>query len=256
MLPFFARTLTRREMALGCAVLSLALLLSALPAALRWGQAQLDTGALLCADTLRFHIRADSDSPADQTVKLAVRDAVLAYADVHCTAQDKPTALRWAAENLPALELTARAVLARRGIFSTVTVQLVEMYFDTTRYGKNWWCVLYPGLCRSACGTYALPEENDLVCGSYVVRFKCVEWWQRVTASREDKVLVETASPSQARSKDGEGKNAMAHLPTALHTLSWKECDHNGDPRLLFVDSKGLLRPGRSPGADLAERRA
>ena len=49
MLPFFARTLTRREMALGCAVLSLALLLSALPAALRWGQAQLDTGALLCA---------------------------------------------------------------------------------------------------------------------------------------------------------------------------------------------------------------
>ena len=52
MLPFFARTLTRREMALGCAVLSLALLLSALPAALRWGQAQLDTGALLCADTL------------------------------------------------------------------------------------------------------------------------------------------------------------------------------------------------------------
>lgn len=165
MLPFFARTLTRREMALGCAVLSLALLLSALPAALRWGQAQLDTGALLCADTLRFHIRADSDSPADQTVKLAVRDAVLAYADVHCTAQDKPAALRWAAENLPALELTARAVLARRGIFSTVTVQLVEMYFDTTRYstgilpagryqalridlggnarhGKNWWCVV------------------------------------------------------------------------------------------------------------------
>ena len=240
MLPFFARTLTRREMALGCAVLSLALLLSTLPAALRWGQAQLDTGALLCADTLRFHIRADSDSPADQTVKLAVRDAVLAYADVHCTAQDKPAALRWAAENLPALELTARAVLARRGIFSTVTVQrvartvlagrgsfapvrvyLVEMYFGTTRYaasalpagryqalridlggnarhGKNWWCVLYPGLCRSACGTYALPEENDLVCGGYVVRFKCVEWWQRMTASREDQVLVETASPSQA----------------------------------------------------------
>ena len=279
MLPFFARTLTRREMALGCAVLSLALLLSALSAALRWGQAQLDTGALLCADTLRFHIRADSDSPADQTAKLAVRDAVLAYADARCTAQDKPTALRWAAENLPALELTARAVLAGRGIFSTVTVQLVEMYFDTTRYstgilpagrylalridlggnarhGKNWWCVLYPGLCRSACGTYALPEENDLVCGGYVVRFKCVEWWQRVTASREDKVLVETASPSQARSKDGEGKNAMAHLPTALHTLSWKECDHNGDPRLLFVDPKGLLRPGRSSGADLAERRA
>ena len=44
MLPFFSRTLTRREMALGCALLSLALLLSALPAALCWEQAQLDTG--------------------------------------------------------------------------------------------------------------------------------------------------------------------------------------------------------------------
>ena len=212
MLPFFARTLTRREMALGCAVLSLALLLSALPAALRWGQAQLDTGALLCADTLRFHIRADSDSPADQTVKLAVRDAVLAYADARCTAQDKPAALRWAAENLPALELTARAVLARRGIFSTVTVQLVEMYFDTTRYstgilpagrydavrldigtrraGRNWWCVLYPSLCRSACGGYDTPAENDLVCGEYIVRFRFVEWWDGLTAPREDVVLA------------------------------------------------------------------
>ena len=233
MLPFFARTLTRREMALGCAVLSLALLLSTLPAALRWWQAQLDTGALLCADTLRFHIRADSDSPADQTVKLAVRDAVLAYADARCTAQDKPAALRWAAENLPALELTARAVLARRGIFSTVTVQLVEMYFDTTRYstgilpagrylalridlggnarhGKNWWCVLYPGLCRSACGTYALPEENDLVCGSYVVRFKCVEWWQRVTAKTERAKTLWHTSPQRCIRCRGRSVTTMA----------------------------------------------
>ena len=215
MLPFFARTLTRREMALGCAVLSLALLLSTLPAALRWGQAQLDTGALLCADTLRFHIRADSDSPADQTAKLAVRDAVLAYTDAHCTAQDKPAALRWAAENLPALELTARAVLARRGIFSTVTVQLLEMYFDTTHYstgilpagryqalridlggnarhGKNWWCVLFPPLCLGAAeqdiesvalGAGLTDEDVALIREDgtgYVVRFKLAELWGNV----------------------------------------------------------------------------
>ena len=199
-------------MALGCAVLSLALLLSTLPAALLWGQAQLDTGALLCADTLRFHIRADSDSPADQTVKLAVRDAVLAYADVHCTAQDKPAALRWAAESLPALELTARAVLARRGIFSTVTVQLVEMYFDTTRYstgilpagrydalridlgagkGRNWWCVVYPPLCtaaasdlsRTALGAGLTEDDLSLITGDgdgYVLRFRLLELWERL----------------------------------------------------------------------------
>ena len=111
--------------------------------------------------------------------------AAMTMSSVGRSAQSIVVEVRWAAENLPALELTALAVLARRGIFSTVTVQLVEMYFDTTRYstgilpagryqalridlggnarhGKNWWCVLYPGLCRSACGTYALPEENDL----------------------------------------------------------------------------------------------
>ena len=230
---------------------------------------------------MRFDVRPILHAPGKRlTFQFSLDLSDVEFAGRHPIS--RPVEVEGAVSNtadLLELELTARAVLARRGIFSTVTVQLVEMYFDTTRYstgilpagrylalridlggnarhGKNWWCVLYPGLCRSACGTYALPEENDLVCGSYVVRFKCVEWWQRVTASREDKVLVETASPSQARSKDGEGKNAMAHLPTALHTLSWKECDHNGDPRLLFVDPKGLLRPGRSPGADLAERRA
>ena len=140
-----------------------------------------------------------------------MRDAVLAYADVHCTAQDKPAALRWAAENLPALELTARAVLARRGIFSTVTVQLVEMYFDTTRYstgilpagrydavridigsggGRNWWCVLYPGLCSFAQGGYALPAENDLVCGQYILRFRLVDWAHRLTARRQTVLLA------------------------------------------------------------------
>ena len=93
-------------------------------------------------------------------------------------------------------------------------VRLVEMYFDRTQYagaalpagrydavrielgdpahyGRNWWCVLYPGLCRSACGGYALPEENDLVCGQYIVRFKLVDWWQSVTAEKKDVVLVE-----------------------------------------------------------------
>ena len=92
-----------------------------------------------------------------------------------------------------------------------VRVQLVNMYFDTRRYasgilpagrydalridlgagkGRNWWCVLYPGLCRSACGSYARPAENDLVCGNYILRLRLVEWVQQRTARREDVVLV------------------------------------------------------------------
>ena len=277
MLRWFSKPLSVRQMRLLCASLLAGFALCGALQGLCWGRTQLDAGAALCADTLRLHIRAASDAVADQSAKLRVRDAVLAVMQ-QCPAHSAPEARAWAAGQLLQFQLAAQRALAAQGIRTPVRVYLVNMYFPARRYptgqlpagrydavrldigtrraGRNWWCVLYPGLCRSACGTYALPEENDLVCGGYVVRFKCVEWWQRVTASREDQVLVETASPSQARSKDGEGKNAMAHLPTALHTLSWKECDHNGDPRLLFVDPKGLLRPGRSPGADLAERRA
>ena len=61
---------------------------------------------------------------------------------------------------------------------------------SNARHGRNWWCVLYPGLCRTACGGYAHPEENDLVCGRYVLRFKCVEWWQQLTAGREERVIL------------------------------------------------------------------
>ncbi len=207
------RRMSRREMAVLCLGLSIFFLTCGFMQILSWGQMQLHTGELLCSDTLRFHIRADSNSLLDQSVKLYIRDAILAYTDRFCTATDKPTALHWAVQNLPQLQLIAQQTLAELGLHTPVRVRLVNMYFDTTRYrtsllpagqydavrielgdenhyGKNWWCVLYPGLCRSVCGGYALPEENDLVCGEYIVRFKLVELWQRVTADRKDTVLV------------------------------------------------------------------
>ena len=198
-------------MALLCLGLLLSLALCGALQAAAWARIQRDTGALVCADTLRLHIRAESDSVADQSAKLHVRDAVLAYLDAACPAQNKPEALTWAAQHLFELQLTARHALAKLGVRAPVRVQLVNMYFPTRRYGsgtlpagrydavrielgtgagRNWWCVLYPGLCRAACGGYALPAENDLVCGEYILRVKVVEWVQQRTARREDVVLV------------------------------------------------------------------
>jgi len=206
-----SRTLPRRQMALLCLGLLLSLALCGALQAAAWARIQRDTGALVCADTLRLHIRAESDSVADQSAKLHVRDAVLAYLDAACPAQNKPEALTWAAQHLFELQLTARHALAKLGVRAPVRVQLVNMYFPTRRYGsgtlpagrydavrielgtgagRNWWCVLYPGLCRAACGSYAQPAENDLVCGEYILRFKVVEWVQQRTARREDVVLV------------------------------------------------------------------
>ena len=141
----------------------------------------------MCADTLRLHIRPENDSIASQSAKLHVRDAVLAYLDAACPAESKPDALCWAARHLFELQLTARHALAELNIRTPVRVQLVNMYFDTRRYGSG---VLYPGLCRSACGSYARPAENDLVCGEYILRLRLVEWVQQRTARREDVVLL------------------------------------------------------------------
>ena len=204
------RTLSRRQMQLLCASLLLGLALCGAGQALAWGRTQLDTGAQLCADTLRLHIRAASDAVADQSAKFRVRDAVLELM-AQCPAQDKSSARAWAAQNLLRFQLTAQHTLAGLGLHTPVRVQLVNMYFPARRYpggalpagrydavridigggkGQNWWCVLYPGLCSFAQGGYALPAENDLVCGDYILRFRLVDWAHRLAARREDILLV------------------------------------------------------------------
>ena len=70
--------LSRREMGALCASLLFCLLLSL---GAGWAQSQLTTADQLAADTLRLHIRADTDSVRDQSAKLAVRDTVLVLTD-------------------------------------------------------------------------------------------------------------------------------------------------------------------------------
>lgn len=131
----FAKKLSRREMAVWCAALALGCVLAGLSGfALDWGRAQLDTGAALCADTLRLHIKADSDSLQDQTAKLAVRDALLAYTDaqwqgIHpagSPALGGTEPARTGADRPPDAGPAWPCPAAR--------VELVNMYFAATRY--------------------------------------------------------------------------------------------------------------------------
>lgn len=147
---------------------------------------------------------------ADQSAKLRVRDAVLAVMQ-QCPAQSAPEARAWAAGRLLQFQLAAQRALAAQSIRAPVRVYLVNMYFPARRYptgqlpagrydavridigsggGHNWWCVLYPGLCSFAQGGYALPAENDLVCGQYILRFRLVDWAHRLTARRQTVLLA------------------------------------------------------------------
>ena len=204
------KMLSRRQMQHLCICLALGLLLCSLWQAAAWGRTQLHTGDAVCADTLRLHIRAASDAVADQSAKLRVRDAVLAVMQ-QCPAHSAPEARAWAAGQLLQFQLAAQRALAAQGIRAPVRVYLVNMYFPARRYptgqlpagrydavridigsggGCNWWCVLYPGLCSFAQGGYALPAENDLVCGQYILRFRLVDWAHRLTARRQTVLLA------------------------------------------------------------------
>lgn len=123
-------------------------------------------------DVFRLHILANSDSEADQKLKLTVRDAILQSGDFifsDCVSSDE--ASRRAGENLDFLRSVAEDTLRRNGCRSDVHCEVTEMEFDERVYGsvtmpagnykalritigeakgKNWWCVMYPPLCLPA----------------------------------------------------------------------------------------------------------
>lgn len=152
---------------------------------------------------VRLHVLANSDSTADQTVKLQVRDAVTAAAAGWLDgAADAEDALAMAEEQLPRIREAAQETVAAAGADYPVKVETVRMYFTTRQYdtytlpagmydavrvtlgegkGQNWWCVVYPPLCTGAATDLSqtlAPEGQELVenGGRYEVRFKLVEW--------------------------------------------------------------------------------
>lgn len=162
-------------------------------------------------DTLRLHVQANSDSAADQALKLQVRDAVLIdAAQLFGNEADKTAAVEKAQGALDVFQKTAERVVAEAGSSQTVKVYLTNMYFDTTYYdsftlpagrydalrielgdhaGKNWFCVLYPALCLPAAegaAVYPTVAEQDLVAeDGFEIRFAALEWWQRATGNAE-----------------------------------------------------------------------
>ncbi len=167
------------------------------------------TAARVRRDTLRLHVRAAGDSWQDLQVKYRVRDAILEQAGaLFAPAASEGEAAALAASSLPALQIAAQQAASRAGAHYPVTVRVVRQYFPTTRYegfqlpagqyqalrvelgqaeGRNWWCVLYPGLCLAASSLpagYGDTAEQGLVVGEYEIRFALLELWQR-TACRD-----------------------------------------------------------------------
>ncbi len=118
---------------------------------------------------LRLHILANSNSKADQALKLAVRDRIIKDTKHIFNLADSPdSATKLAEINLPLIQKIAQDEIEKHGFSSPVKASVTESAFPTKTYdgitlpkgkyqalkieigeasGENWWCVMYPPLC-------------------------------------------------------------------------------------------------------------
>ena len=137
----------------------------------------------LAAGLIRLHVVAASDDPADQRIKLRVRDAVLpVIAALTRDSADAEAAREALAEGLPAIRAAAAAELRKDPAQpAAVAVTLTEERFPRRDYatfslpagrytalrvtlgagdGHNWWCVAFPALCLPV-GTEDLEQAAE-----------------------------------------------------------------------------------------------
>ena len=190
----------------------LALLLG-LCAAMLWGAWSMQRQDALAQKMIRLHVIANSDSDADQALKLEVRDKVLDFTTTvlqrSADMEDAQVRLR---EELTRIETIARREIAAQGYDYPVTAQLASAEFPLKEYdgfslpageymalrlvigegeGRNWWCVVYPPLCTAAAADMPQTaiqagltgDDVSLITGEdtgYVLKFRSVELWEQL----------------------------------------------------------------------------
>lgn len=158
-------------------------------------------------DVFRLHVIANSDSDADQSVKLQVRDMLLEITkDRIGDAADKNAVEAYFEKNSGELTEKVNAFLAEKGFDYGAKISISRSYFETREYdgntlpagdydalkvvlgkgdGRNWWCVMFPPLCVSAADGDELPpsEYKFMQSGGgtgYRIKLKVVEWFRAI----------------------------------------------------------------------------
>ena len=168
---------------------------------------------VLCDDLreniLRLHIIANSDSVADQNLKILIRDEILnETSDLFLNVTDLEDAKQKVGTSLNEFEEIAKRVIVENGFNYDAVAYVEEKYFDTRDYdeftlpagyypslvielgeakGKNWWCVVFPTVCIPAASKGDLSDSvnaesaNMAKQGSrYIMRFKTVEIYEKI----------------------------------------------------------------------------
>lgn len=133
----------------------------------------------IATQVLRFHIRANSDTVADQQKKLRIKQSLLEWlTPILSENTSRSETIQCIRKNLPDIRKEATRMAAPEPV--TVTLQkewfpektygtctFPEGIYDALRVdigqakGHNWWCVLYPSLCFADALEPSMTEEGE-----------------------------------------------------------------------------------------------
>ena len=160
-------------------------------------------------DIFRLHILANSDSEADQQLKLKVRDGILdCTSELFENCSNREEAMQTAEKNLDRIKEKCQSVISENGFDYQVDAYVTNMNFDTRIYenftlpavkydalrivigngkGHNWWCMVYPSLCLPSAQKNKPESSLDsseiaLISNSeqYEIKFRLVEIFENI----------------------------------------------------------------------------
>lgn len=151
----------------------------------------------------RLHILANSNSTEDQNTKLMLKNFILENSKDVIGGKTLDEAISNAKNNRKEITEMCNEYLKSIGIDYKVVVSVVKEYFKTRVYddftlpagkynslkielgeakGHNWWCIVFPSVCLSACtesmNDYLNEDEMKLVSNTYSPKFKFVEIYE------------------------------------------------------------------------------
>ena len=136
----------------------------------------------LAEEVFRFHVLANSDSAADQELKMQVKEAVISYIKEELPdSENAEETKKWAKSHLNEIEAVGEEEIEKAGSDYEVKAEVTNCafpqkvygdvtfpagYYDALRIeigeaeGQNWWCVLYPNLCFMDSVRAVVPDEG------------------------------------------------------------------------------------------------
>lgn len=168
----------------------------------------------LYKNIFRLHIIANSNSFEDQSLKLKIRDNIIAYLEKTCeNCNTKEDYINTINKNTNTLKTIIQKTIVENNFNYSSNIEIGKYFFPTKHYanislpsgyydgikieigdakGQNWWCSLFPPLCFADISSGVLENEDSQLLennisteefnlitkknSTYIIKFKLIEF--------------------------------------------------------------------------------